>query len=907
MMMLSRNCPVSLVVGAAGFLGSHLSDRLLEKNVQVIGLDDLSQGRMENLTGASKSKKFHFLHQSAGKVLDLEIPRLDYAFFIISEELDEADFEDCWSNFLNFVTPFKAKIVLVSTIELYGIHAQRLQNLRHAEEKLARISMEEKANARVVRLAAIYGPRMHFRSHDPMVRLIQAAAEENLPQEVVALDFITRSLYVLDAVDLLLKAVMHSATVHKIYDGALLSPVKVAEIKQVLLDPLWHESRNFLPTELPPWPTPNLSKTIKELSWKPRTSLVVGLKETMHYLKEHPVEKKEEKPKVPEKKFWPEKIEESEVKQGSYIRVSKAQVAGIKHYIFLAIVLGFVFYALFYPLGLMFWERYRVPQNLAQTALALGEGNLQQAQKEAGEAEAGVEKMEEVLGLVRLAGESGVLKAPLSEFILTTESLNELTKGTKEGVEGVKDLAEGWEIINGERQGDSKKLLTDAVTLLTNSQKRLSFVSERLQGMDPLNLQSPLLGLQNQLSFLGGWTYLLSQGMAAEGKQNYLLLLLDNTTLRPGGGVALSYARISFDQGKLEEIKVGDISELDDAFKDHLEPPTEVKNDLGQSEWRLKEVATEMNLPSTGRFASWIYQKESGEKVSGVILLDLSALASLLGVLGPVNTSQGEISAGNFWSEMVTSEGKTVMTPVFKETLNRLFFLPQKDWGKLMENTLENFSQKHLSLYFTDTSLQTFIQTKNWGGKVERVSKGEEGEWHDVLALSETETGGTGGNYFLQKGVNLQTSLTQNGEVNHSLIVNYFNQRGGGVLNSYRAKLRVYLPSGSRVTKATLGGEDLTGKMGSFSDLGWAGFSFPLLVQPQEQKDFLLQYEDTERAKFKEEKLTYSLNVYKQPGADKDKFEFKLNLPEGFKALNNGASFKGDLSRDQHLSWTIER
>ena len=50
-----------LLTGAAGFLGSHLSKRLVEEGHKVIGVDDLSTGSVQNLTSLTKEKNFELL------------------------------------------------------------------------------------------------------------------------------------------------------------------------------------------------------------------------------------------------------------------------------------------------------------------------------------------------------------------------------------------------------------------------------------------------------------------------------------------------------------------------------------------------------------------------------------------------------------------------------------------------------------------------------------------------------------------------------------------------------------------------------------------------------------------------------------------------------------------------------
>src|SRR5258708_11614620 len=65
--MMSRNI---LVTGAAGFLGSHLCDSLLAAGDSVVGIDNLSTGRLANLSHLDRENRFRFLEQDITKPFD---------------------------------------------------------------------------------------------------------------------------------------------------------------------------------------------------------------------------------------------------------------------------------------------------------------------------------------------------------------------------------------------------------------------------------------------------------------------------------------------------------------------------------------------------------------------------------------------------------------------------------------------------------------------------------------------------------------------------------------------------------------------------------------------------------------------------------------------------------------------
>ena len=74
-----KNC---LVTGAAGFIGSHLCDRLLNLGHQVTGLDSLIVGNLKNLQQAQKSAKFTFIHQDVAEVNPTILEGIDWVFHL---------------------------------------------------------------------------------------------------------------------------------------------------------------------------------------------------------------------------------------------------------------------------------------------------------------------------------------------------------------------------------------------------------------------------------------------------------------------------------------------------------------------------------------------------------------------------------------------------------------------------------------------------------------------------------------------------------------------------------------------------------------------------------------------------------------------------------------------------------
>ncbi len=303
-----------LITGAAGFLGSHLCDRFIAEDFEVIAMDNLITGDLKNIEHLFKLKNFEFYHHDVTKFV--HVPgKLDYILHFASPA-SPIDYLKIpiqtlkvgslgTHNLLGLAKEKNARILIASTSEVYGDPLEHPQSETYygnvntigprgvydeAKRFQESITMAyhrfHGVETRIARIFNTYGPRMRLNDGRVIPAFIgQALRGEDLT--VFGDGSQTRSFcYVDDQIEGLYKLLLSDYVL----------PVNIGNPNEITILDFAKEIINLtgtkqkiifkpLPQDDPMQRQPDISKAKEVLNWEPITSRTEGMERTYSYFK----------------------------------------------------------------------------------------------------------------------------------------------------------------------------------------------------------------------------------------------------------------------------------------------------------------------------------------------------------------------------------------------------------------------------------------------------------------------------------------------------------------------------------------------------------------------------------------------------------------------------------------------
>jgi len=301
-----------LVTGGAGFIGSHLCERLLARGDEVLCVDNFFTATRPNVSGLMSNSRFELvrhdvcfpLYVEVDKIYNLACPASPIHYQFDPVQTTKTSVHGA-INMLGLAKRVKAKILQASTSEVYGdptVHPQTEDYWGHvnpigprscydegkrcAETLFFDYRRQHNLKIKIARIFNTYGPRMHPNDGRVVSNLVVQALQ-NKDITVYGDGSQTRSFcYVDDLIDGLVRLMETSDDVVGPFNLGNPEEFSVRELAETIIALIGSSSRIIhrpLPEDDPKQRRPDISKAQAILQWQPKTSLRDGLMKVVVY------------------------------------------------------------------------------------------------------------------------------------------------------------------------------------------------------------------------------------------------------------------------------------------------------------------------------------------------------------------------------------------------------------------------------------------------------------------------------------------------------------------------------------------------------------------------------------------------------------------------------------------------
>lgn len=413
--------------------------------------------------------------------------------------------------------------------------------------------------------------------------------------------------------------------------------------------------------------------------------------------------------------------------------------------------------------------------------------------------------------------------------------------------------------------------------------------------------------------------------------QTYLVLFLNNTEIRPGGGFIGAYAVVKVDKGTPEILKVEGTEILDNLAPQDFPsvPPEPLQKYLPVKRWGFRDSNWSPDFASSSVKGLDLFKKEKGvaaEEIDGVIGITPTLLEEILKISGPISVNGEEFNAENFTEKLeyevefgYAEDGlhfddrKKILADLTHALMARIRGDALKHWSQYLALAQRMMEEKHILAYAIDPKMQNVLLAKNWAGEVKQTA-GDYILWVDAnLAALKTDK-------VMTRELSYSFAPTSSGKYLATVKMKYTNNGSFTKFTTrYRTYARVFLPVGSQfvsVAGSLKADRTAPGIVDQGIENGKQWFGTFTSIEPRKTGELVWQFYLAPQIVEKIKNNSYDLLVQKQAGTINNGLSLELNFAKNISAATPGEAeadlgnhtytYKTDLRLDREFKVNLQ-
>ncbi len=446
-----------------------------------------------------------------------------------------------------------------------------------------------------------------------------------------------------------------------------------------------------------------------------------------------------------------------------------------------------------------------------------------------------------------------------------------------------------------------------------------------IESVEPLEEVMPLL--VSGIDFITPFAATVGELAGVDADKQWLILFLNNTELRPGGGFIGVYALMLNRDGEIVNLQTDDSYKVDLLVEGdpewNVEPPKPFTEFFGLKNWYFRDSNWSPDFAGSAVLSSTMFRNQFSQagqpipEIHGVIGFTPTLVEGLLEIIGPITVDGIEFTSDNIVEELeyqvefayaVNGVGKTarknIVSDLTDAVIDRIMSSSIKTWAEILEMIMLDFDEKQIAMYSFDEDTQNAFEDFGWSGVLDIT------DTDDVLMVVDSNTVSLKTDPFVNRYIDYSIVKGSDGyianvDVTYEHVGNY-----APTVSKYLTYTRIYTPKGSELLtySDTVFGIEIE------EDLGMTSIGGYIEIYPGETKTLSYTYRLPKSVKKAIDKGVYELTVFKQIGAANHALTLDLDFGKNIRVASpaEDEQFWGDDSYntntilDQDLVFTVE-